>query len=145
MRAGVTTMGGSGCGAAQAVKSSAHAVSVSASGQGLLVGGIGNPLVFGSGGGLFGAVSGLGLLGGAQGDGEGFGVDSLTLGQVGHGTAVAPGVAGPGAGQDEQQHAQQEADHVGEQALVGGHALPSHMARSAARRRTRPGSSSPLA
>ena len=121
MRAGVTTMGGSGCGVAQAVKSSAHAVSVSASCQGLLVGGMDGFLLQLSGARFFRALGGLGLACGAQGDGQGFGVDALALGQVGLGATVAPGVAGPGAGQDEQQHAKQEADHVGEQARVGGH------------------------
>lgn len=119
---GCTTTGGSGGGLlAQAVKSSAETVSISASLGGFGLGNMGNPLVFGSRGGLFGAVAGLGLLGGAQGDGQGFGMHALALGQVGHGATVAPGVAGPCATDDEQQHGQQEADDVGEQALVWGH------------------------
>ena len=92
---GGTTTGGSGCGAAHAVKSSTEASSISASLSGLGVCILGNPLVFGSGGGLFGAVAGLGFACGAQGDGDGFGVHALALGQVGLGATVAPGVAGP--------------------------------------------------
>lgn len=130
-RGGFTTTGGRGCGAAQALKSSTHAISISASLSGRVMGNSERIGVLLGDLRLAGAVVGLGLLRGAQGDGKGLGVHALALGQVALGGDVAQCVAAEEG--DDHADGGQDGDEAGRHG-----AAPSQVARSAARRLASP-------